>query len=732
MQNSEVNIFREVSSKASIVDVIAFYLGRKEIVKKGNRYACRCPFHDDHNPSMNIDPVRNSFKCFVDGTGGDPITFVEKYEHVSPLEALKKVASICNIPLPDSFERMKEKKPLIEEKYPKELEALKATSEMYQLNLFTNEGKAGREYLENRKIPKDVVEHFGIGFAFSDSGELIRRLREVKGFEVSVLETAGILSSGSSLNDRYIDRIMFPIHDNYGHVVAFSGRKIRSDEPGGKYVNYAETPLFHKSDILYHFDKAKDEAKKVGYLFLVEGYMDVIAYARAGYLACCGLMGTALTPSHIETLKNLKVEVRLALDSDEPGRSGIEKALVQLNEAKIPVKVQWAFDKAKDADELLTKFGKEEFDREVNRLLDPVVFLLGRAIGKKGSLRDSSDVLAFLKNVSPFFASLDPLSQDKDIRIISEKTGFDIEAIKNVIVGEESLLKQKEEKIQNRDNDRKWSKELRNPSYRPFYKKETVSYLDMSSMKLGRKYNQGEAEKKVQDAVIDYCQQNHVLFPMNDCLLISPSKPGQDFMKLLCQVEAEIILVVGQKKEAYSLFESSNSAFVITPLYHLNSLFGSYYLKHPGKDSLSHDEYQGILSSFDGEEENKEDNLGDIFDMGEDIDPGTGVEATKSDEELDDLFDLDDIIEEAKDDGYEKTDFDLKDRELLTTILDLLDGIENPLFDPEKFRLYVRQHQKLLDLYHFLKNFIDNKGGKLSTQEYTKYLSLAIQVQNIR
>lgn len=732
MQNSEFNIFREVSSKASIVDVIAFYLGRKEIVKKGNRYACRCPFHDDHNPSMNIDPVRNSFKCFVDGKGGDPIKFVEEYEHVSPMEALKKVAEICNIPLPDSFGRMKEHKPLIEQNYPKELEALQATAEMYQLNLFTNEGKQGRNYLEKRKIPKDVIEHFGIGFAFHDTNELIRKLREVRGFEVPVLEKAGILSSGSSLNDRYCDRIMFPIHDNIGHVVAFSGRKILPDQTGGKYVNYAETPLFHKSEILYHFDKAKDEAKKVGYIFLVEGYMDVIAYARAGYLACVGLMGTALSSSHIETLKNLKVEVRLALDSDEPGRMGIEKAIGQLTQAGIPLKVQWAFDQAKDADELLTRFGKEEFDREVRRLLDPVIFLLGRAIGKKGSLKDSADVLAFLKTVSPYFSSLDPLSQDKDIKIISEKTGFDIDAIKKVIQGEENLLEKKEESLNNRDKDRKWSKELRNTGYRPFWKKELPSYYDMSTVKLGSKYNQGEAEKKVQEAVIEYCQQNHVLFPMNECLLISPSKRGQDYMKLLCQVEAEIILVVGQKKEAYSLFESSNSAFVITPLYHLNSLFGSYYLKHPGRDSLSHEDYVSLLSSLDHQEEEKDESIDELFDMGCDSDPENGIEATKSDEELDALFDLDDIIEEAKDDGSERNDIAPLDKDLLKNILGLLDSIQNPLFDPEKFHLYVLQHQKLLELYHFLKNFIDNKGGKLSNPEYTKYLALAIQVQNIK
>ncbi len=732
------NIFQIVKSKASIVDVIAFYLGSKEVIHKGNKYVCRCPFHDDHSPSMMIDPNRQSFKCFVDGHGGDAIGFVQQYEHVSALEALKKVASICHIELPSSIKEFKKAIPKIEQDFPKELEALKATDEIYRLNLISNEGKLAREYLQNRKITKDVIEHFSIGFAPSDSSSLITKLRENKGFDVKTLETAGILSSGGQLVDRYENRIMFPIQDNDGHIVAFSGRKINNDQPGGKYINYSETPLFKKSEIMYHFYKAKEEAKKVGYIYLVEGYMDVIAYVRAGIISVAGLMGTALTPNHIDTLKRLGVEVRLALDSDEPGRLGIERAIPELFKTGLPMRMQWAFKNAKDADELLTKFGKDEFLRQVNRLYDPVIFLLGRKVSSSGVLNDSKEVLNFLESITSYYLALDPLSQDKDLKILAEKTGFDSSSILEVFRKGKNEFELKKREKEDAEQEKKIVRHIRRSSnfgnrvYEP-------DFLNISLYKFGCKYNQLSAYEEIENRIIEFCKKKDFLFPLNNILPYSGKNTFVDYMKKLCEVEARLIVVLSQRRSAYSIFEATNSSFVIHPLYVLNSILGSFYLTHNQLEILEKKDYESIVNSLmdsdaakaDEKASDHLDDTSDLFDMSDDETIQNNDSASTL-SEFEDLFDVDDIIQEAKgEETFDGSQLESDEKDLLIRILSLVSSISDPLFDAGKFDQDIKSHQRLVDIYHFLKNVSEEKGGTMSNQDYTKYLSYIIEFQKI-
>lgn len=738
MSNLDNNIFQLVRSKASIVDVIAFYLGAKEVIKKGRRYVCRCPFHDDHSPSMSIDPERNLFKCFVDGHGGDVISFVEQYAHLSPIEAVKKVASICNIDLPSNFQNYQKTVPEIESKYPKELEALKCADEIYRLNLISNDGKDGRDYLSKRKISKEVIDHFGIGFALKNPSELIRRLRENKGFDVPTLERCGILSSGSQLVDRYSQRIMFPIQDNDGHIVGYSGRKIFSEQTGGKYINYPETPLFRKSEIMYHFYQAKEEARKVGYIYLVEGFMDVIAYVRAGILSVAGLMGTALTENHIQALKKLHVEVRMALDSDEAGRMGIERAIPELQKAGIPFRVQWQFSKAKDADELLTNFGKDEFLKQANRLFDPVIFLLGRKVGSSGRLNDSKEVLSLLEKVTPYFLNLDPLSQSKDLKVLSDKTGFDEEAILKVFRQGKEAYESEKRKQEQANKDKRDAWKIQRGTYVPYRKRVEPDHLDISTFRLGERYTQLSAYEKMENDIIGYCKEQNLLFPLNHSVPYS-DKPGfVDFMKKLCQVEAGLILVLSQRRCAYSIFESTNSSFVIYPLYVLNSLLGSYYLGHVGLESLSLPDYENLLSSLDGKKEasspalnEPDDDVSDLFDMSNEENEPEKEASADSDDGLEDLFDMGDILSEAVEekpmDSF--SDIHQEDISLIRSLLSSIANITNPLFDSNKFDQEVKQHKKLVDLYRFLKSVSEDKGGVMDKSDYAKYLGYVIEIQ---
>lgn len=741
MEKNDFNIFKEVREKSSIVDVISYFLGAKEVKKKGNRYVCRCPFHDDHSPSMIIDPIKNTFKCYVDGEGGDSIHFVERYSHVSSLEALKKVAEICNISLPNNFSTAKKYIPEVERNFPKELKALEACKELYCLNLLSNEGKEAREYLENRKLSQDIINHFGIGLAFKDPSDLIKKLRENKGFEVETLEKSGILSNSSSLTDRYCERIMFPIADNFGHVVAFSGRRYKEDQQGGKYINYPETLLFKKSKILYHFYIAKEEAKKVGYIYIVEGFMDVIAYVRAGIKSVCALMGTALSEQHIQALKKLNVEIRLALDSDEPGRMGIERCLPLLNEAKIPIRVQWAFSKAKDADELLTKYGQEEFNKQINRLYDPVIFLLGRKVNKNGRLDDSNMVLDFLSLIAPYFYSLNPLSQNKDLKIISSKTGFDEDAILKVLNKSETSFKEAEtKKIENKQQENKQFVQHLQTKY-PFYqRREKITYFDLSKLKLGKKYNQAEAILKIQQQIIEYCKNQNTVLTLNDCLESQMSKKT-NFMQMLCQIEAELILVIGQKREAYKICEENNCSFIINPLYELCSFYGSYYMNNVNLQDMTKTDYDNLLTIINSEDSTLDDNNENAQIESDDFDFLDTSDLTSSEkvndntdinlEELDDFFDLDDIDNVSKNELNIQKDIPAVDKELIIEIISTIYNIDVPLYDEKKFKRNILLHKKLSDLYMFLKQIVEDKAGILSMQDKIKCLNLIIEIQKV-
>lgn len=420
------DIFELVNGKSSIVTTIQAYL---EVTRKGSGYVAVCPFHNDTNPSMSINPSMNIFKCFVCNVGGNPISFVKKYNDltrsISWAEAIQITARINNVVLPkNEYERLYESAKV---DLPDESKALDDLASFYRMELKSQAGIRAMEYLRNRKIEDDAIEHFGIGYAPSDNTLAIRTLRERKGYDVETLDRAGIISANSqSLNDRYSERIMFPLKDRNGHTVGFSGRKYLPDDPStSKYINTPETELFKKGTILYNQDNASATCKKDGYVYVVEGYMDVIALYRAGINSAVALMGTNITEDHMSILKSLRVEIRLCLDSDNPGREATRKWLVPLTNHQIPFKVVRHFDvekEGKDADEVLDSKGKEYLLRKLDDVLDPISYSVG-------NLRHDS---SFLKNLDTVIAKLSPnyafLSESECLvleKFLSEQSGID-------------------------------------------------------------------------------------------------------------------------------------------------------------------------------------------------------------------------------------------------------------------------------------------------------------------
>lgn len=422
----EQDIYELVKNKSSIITTIQAYL---DIRKKGNNYVAICPFHPDTNPSMSINTSMNIFKCFVCGVGGNPISFVKKYNELSkPMsmsEAVIITAKINNIVLPkDEFSKLAEGS---RKELSSEAKALDDLANFYRMELKSQAGIKAMEYLKNRMIDDDVIEHFGIGYAPKDSSLSIRTLREKKKYDLETLDKAGIIpSSSQSLNDRYSERIMFPIKDRYGHTIGFSGRKYLSDDPSSsKYINTPETDLFKKGTLLYNVDNAINTAKKDGYVYVLEGYMDVIALYRVGINSAIALMGTNISEEQMNILKGMKVEVRLCLDSDNPGKEATKKWLLPLVNHQIPFKIVQPFDadkEGKDSDEVLDKLGKDYLIKKLNFLSDPITYSVSNLKHDGSYLKNLDTVVSKLSSCYVFLSESEKRLVEK---YLADESGLD-------------------------------------------------------------------------------------------------------------------------------------------------------------------------------------------------------------------------------------------------------------------------------------------------------------------
>ncbi|MFA6830061.1 MAG: DNA primase [Bacilli bacterium] len=728
------NIFTEIAKKASIVTVMSYYLGSKALIKKGNNYICLCPFHADHSPSMRVDVSRNTFHCFVDNHMGDPISFVEQYAKLSPMESLKKVCEICSIPVPASVKQFKEFVPTVKQKYPEELKALDNICQFYQLSLLTNEGKKGMDYLEKRKLPKEIIEHFRLGYAPKDETQAISALRK-QGFSVSVLENSGILANSTSLRDRYSEKIMFPIEDNYGNIVAFSGRQLSKDQPGGKYINYPETSLFLKRNVLYHYFQASQTARKDGFVYVVEGFMDVIAFSRAGINSVVGTMGTALTEEHIKALLALKCEVRMALDSDDRGREAIDRSLELLLKNKVPVRVQWAFHGGKDADEILTNLGKEELIKQANVLFDPFMYLFGRALKGRSHIDDTRELLEFLNLARPYYEALDPLTKEKDVKVISERSGFEKATIIPIL---------EDKKSEKKTNISEKTPTFSQGKSNKYSRNDKKIQIDLSRFHLGNDYDEETAIQKIQSECRDYCINRKIILPLSKIDPNYGSPSFVDHMEQMLMLEANIAVVLPQSRKAFEVFQESKNCLVLSPLYNFSSLVGSIYLANPNINCFSEKEFTFLKDSLlkKKEPETSTGSDDEFYPSQEEM------EQVPVDSDANDLcypFDMDDIEKEI---GPIKTDesiFDIDDLEpdetesendissavvpddeceMIYLLITIIERIKNSRYDRDKYYNCLVHVNKLYSLYNFYKSIQDDKAGVLSNSDYLKLFEI--------
>jgi DNA primase len=363
-----------VKQQADIVRVIGEYV---QLKKAGQNYRGLCPFHSEKSPSFNVHPTRQIYHCFGCGVGGDVFKFVMEMEKCPFPEAIRVVAEKCGIAVPAPRERSPEER---RENQQRALiiEMHRVAQSFFTKNLEnTAEGKVARAYLEDRGLTKAVIEQFGIGYAPSGGDILLRQLKTK--YPDKLLVESGLISrdhNGNRLFDRFRRRITFPIANESGKIVAFGCRALGEDMP--KYLNSPETPIYSKSNVLYHLDRAKDALRRSDFAILVEGYMDAIAVARAGISNVVASCGTALAEPQIKLLSRFTHRVIVNYDPDTAGQTATERSISLLLEQDFEVRVLALPGKA-DPDKFIREQGKDAYIKLLKESPPYVDYLIARA-----------------------------------------------------------------------------------------------------------------------------------------------------------------------------------------------------------------------------------------------------------------------------------------------------------------------------------------------------------------
>lgn len=403
---------QEILSKVNIVDVIGQYI---PLTKKGKNYVGVCPFHDDRNPSLTISEEKQIFTCFVCKTSGNAIGFIKEYKNIPYREALKEVAQLANVEISNTF-----KQPTIPKAIQRGFDLNKEFMNYTNYCLNTQEGVSAMKYLENRNYTNDMIKKSQIGF-FMDFGKLHNFLNK-KGFSDEELIKYDIMNANG--NSKWKDRIIYPVKDSKENIHGFTARLIEESPDMPKYINSKESQIFQKNQLFYNLPKSLDAIRRNKEVILMEGTADVDRTNSIHIENCLATLGTALTESHIQSLKKLNVKVKLCYDGDPAGQNATLKAARLLEEAKISTEIV-ILPNGEDPDSMIQKNPEAFIDvlSEHNNFLD---FRLRISPSLKSFDEKNKFVLSFLTDLHSYN---DPLMEDYYIKQLSELTSLDAKAL---------------------------------------------------------------------------------------------------------------------------------------------------------------------------------------------------------------------------------------------------------------------------------------------------------------
>ena len=411
----------EVLSRSDIVDIASSYVTLK---RNGTDFVALCPFHREKTPSFHISSDKQLYYCFGCGSGGNIIDFVMKIENLDFIDAIKFLAERAGITLEEEVYS-----PEIQKKHD-EREAIlkmnKLAAKRYVKNLAEDDAKGAREYAFGRGLNREIISSFGIGYAKESWSDLVDYLKE-SGFTNDEIVRAGLAVKNEKGNvyDKFRNRLMFPVIDVRGNVIAFSGRAL--DDSPAKYMNSPETPVFHKGNNIFALNLAKQTSAKDG-IILVEGNMDAVSLHSYGFSNAVAGLGTALTDAQAQLLKRYTPMVYLCYDNDEAGQKACEKAIETLSAAGIKLKVL-SYSDAKDPDEYLKKKGAESFKKVISAALSATEYKILN-IRKKYNLVETGEKVEFINAAAEILAQNEnPVEREIYIKRIASETDISVDSI---------------------------------------------------------------------------------------------------------------------------------------------------------------------------------------------------------------------------------------------------------------------------------------------------------------
>jgi len=439
------SFIQELLSRSDMESVASSYVSLK---RRGRNLVGLCPFHGEKTPSFTVYPETASFYCFGCGAGGDVITFIKKIENLDYLDAVRFLADRAGLKMPendvnDATSRLR----------TRILEANREAARLFHGWLYAPEGRAALEYYHSRGYTDHTIRHFGLGYA-PDSFQALRDALRKKGFKDEELTAAFLAkrSAGSSahLYDIFRNRVMIPIIDIRGNVIAFGGRVLDDSKP--KYLNSSDTLVFKKTNNLFALNFAKAAGGRQ--LILCEGYMDVIALHQAGFTNAVAALGTSFTAEHAQLIARYADEAILIFDADSAGQKGTQRAIGLLRGTGVDIRVVTIPD-GKDPDEFIKKNGPERFKLLLQRAANDVEYRL-LDIGRRHLLNTADGRVAYLREAAALLAGLSsPVERD----VYAGKLAQELNVSKDAILQQVNYSLEKRRKQQ---KDRQLSQIVRN------------------------------------------------------------------------------------------------------------------------------------------------------------------------------------------------------------------------------------------------------------------------------
>lgn len=427
MERIPEDLIEKVRSSNDIVDVISDYVPLK---KQGRNYFGLCPFHGEKSPSFSVSPEKQIYHCFGCGAGGNVFSFLMNIEGYSFIEAVTQLGKKSDIELPQIHQQNFSEKSTDEKRTMAEVHELLAKLYHHCL-LHTKQGRPALEYLENRGFTRESIERFQIGFA-PDSWETASQFLQKRGMDLNIAEKVGLIGKRQSDGkpyDRFRNRIMFPIWDRTGIVVAFGGRVLDGeDEP--KYLNSPESKIFQKGKTLYGLNLSRAEMRQKQHAVIFEGYVDTIAAFRAGVTNGVATLGTSLTEDHAAILKRNVQSVTICYDSDRAGVEAAFRASEILSKQGCAVKISQMPD-GMDPDDYISKFGNESFLKDIIGASLTVMAFKIQYYRRGKNLRDEGERMIYIEEIIKEIARL-PKAVERDhyLRQIASEFNLSLDALK--------------------------------------------------------------------------------------------------------------------------------------------------------------------------------------------------------------------------------------------------------------------------------------------------------------